>query len=189
MMHTMNTTGFDYNPGLLWGIHSLSVFAFAIGILFLVLWAIKELKPNQLKNWGIGLAVASTVAGLVTMGMLGTRWGFGGYTGNTKQMQMMEHMMEKMHEDGGMMHDSDDMMGMSMDDMAGMLKGKTGDAFDKAFIEGMIPHHQGAIDMARAALQSAKHDEIKRMARDIISAQQSEIDMMKRWMKEWGYTK
>jgi len=84
-------------------------------------------------------------------------------------------------------HEGHDMKGMSMDDMASMLEGKTGDAFDKAFIEGMIPHHQGAIDKARAALQSAKHDEIKRMARDIISAQQSEIDMMKQWQKDWGY--
>ncbi len=107
-------------------------------------------------------------------------------------MQNGSHMMPggMMMKNGEMMNDSmmdDDMMSMSMDDMAGMLKGKTGDDFDKAFIEGMIPHHQGAIDMARAALQSAKHDEIKKMARDIISAQQQEIDMMKQWEAAWGY--
>jgi uncharacterized protein (DUF305 family) len=77
---------------------------------------------------------------------------------------------------------------MSMDDMMSELKGKTGDDFDKAFIEMMIPHHQGAIDMARAAQQSAKHQEIKNMADDIISAQQSEIDMMRGWQKSWGYS-
>lgn len=77
---------------------------------------------------------------------------------------------------------------MTMDDMTKELSGKIGDDFDKSFIEMMIVHHQGAIDMATAALQSAKHDEIKRMARDIISAQQSEIDMMKQWEKDWGYT-
>lgn len=81
-----------------------------------------------------------------------------------------------------------DAMSMSMDDMSAMLEGKTGDAFDKAFIEGMIPHHQGAIDMAKAAQQSAKHEEIKRMADAIISAQQREIDQMNQWMKDWGYT-
>lgn len=95
---------------------------------------------------------------------------------------------------GGMMDmDEDDMkmddaMGMSMNDMSAMLEGKTGDDFDAAFIEGMIPHHQGAIDMARAALTSAKHAQIKNMANAIISAQQREIDMMKQWQKSWGYT-
>lgn len=76
---------------------------------------------------------------------------------------------------------------MTMQDMVQMLEGKTGDEFDKAFIEGMIPHHQGAIDMARAAQKSAKHAEIKEMADDIIEAQQREIDMMKEWQREWGY--
>lgn len=70
-----------------------------------------------------------------------------------------------------------------------MLEGKTGDAFDAAFIEAMIPHHQGAIDMANAALKNAKHKEIQQMAKAIISAQQKEIDTMKQWQKNWGYTK
>jgi uncharacterized protein (DUF305 family) len=42
--------------------------------------------------------------------------------------------------------------------------------------------------MARAGQKSAKHQEIKDMADDIISAQQSEIDMMRGWQREWGYT-
>jgi uncharacterized protein (DUF305 family) len=78
-------------------------------------------------------------------------------------------------------------LSMSMDDMMEELEGKTGDDFDKAFIEMMIPHHEGAIEMALAAKQSAGHQEIKDMADDIISAQQNEIDMMKGWQREWGY--
>jgi uncharacterized protein (DUF305 family) len=78
---------------------------------------------------------------------------------------------------------------MTMDDMTKALSGKTGDAFDQAFIQMMIPHHQGAIEMAKAAQASAKHDEIKKMAADIIAAQQREIDMMQGWQKAWGYTK
>jgi uncharacterized protein (DUF305 family) len=85
----------------------------------------------------------------------------------------------------------DDMGGghtaMSMDDMAKELQGKTGDDFDKAFIEMMIDHHQGAIDMAEEAKKNAKHDEIKRMADDIVSAQSSEISQMRDWQKQWGY--
>ncbi len=59
----------------------------------------------------------------------------------------------------------------TMNDMSAILEGKTGDEFDRAFIEGMIPHHEGAIDMARAALKNKKHEEMKTLARDIISAQ------------------
>ncbi len=77
---------------------------------------------------------------------------------------------------------------MTMQDMTDMLQNKTSDAFDAAFIQGMIVHHQGAIDMANLALKFAKHDEIKAMAREIISAQQKEIDQMRAWQKAWGYT-
>ena len=77
---------------------------------------------------------------------------------------------------------------MTMSQMTDSLKGKTGDDFDQAFISGMIEHHQGAIDMAKLAQTSAKHDEIKKMANDIITAQSTEINMMQTWQTEWGYT-
>jgi hypothetical protein len=54
-------------------------------------------------------------------------------------------------------------MGAMMKGMMAGLDGKTGDAFDKAFIDEMIMHHEGAVDMAEAALQDAKHQEIKDM--------------------------
>jgi uncharacterized protein (DUF305 family) len=75
----------------------------------------------------------------------------------------------------------------SMNDMMVSLNGKTGDDFDKAFISEMIVHHQGAVDMANAAKTNAKHDEIKRMANNIINAQTKEIDQMKTWQTEWDY--
>lgn len=78
-------------------------------------------------------------------------------------------------------------MSMTMTDMVSSLKGKTGDEFDKAFISGMIEHHQGAIDMAKLAQANAKHAEIKNMANDIMSAQSKEIDMMQTWQADWGY--
>lgn len=77
---------------------------------------------------------------------------------------------------------------MTMSQMSDELQGKTGDEFDKAFISGMIEHHEGAIEMAKLSANSAKHDEIKTLSRDIISAQKSEIDEMKRWQTEWGYS-
>jgi uncharacterized protein (DUF305 family) len=59
------------------------------------------------------------------------------------------------------------------------------DPFDRAFIDAMIPHHQSAIDAAQLAQARAVHQEIKDLARAIISAQQSEIDQMQAWRLAW----
>jgi len=80
-------------------------------------------------------------------------------------------------------------MGM-MDSMAGMtaeLEGKTGDDFDKAFVEQMIMHHQSAIDMAAPGEQNAEHQEVKDLAKAIVSAQTKEIQQMNQWQQAWGY--
>lgn len=79
------------------------------------------------------------------------------------------------------------MNSMSMDDMTKELKDKKANDFDKVFIEMMIPHHQGAIDMAKLALNNADHQEIKDMAKEIIKAQESEIKMMREWQSNWEY--
>ncbi|HEU5187380.1 MAG TPA: DUF305 domain-containing protein [Candidatus Saccharimonadales bacterium] len=76
---------------------------------------------------------------------------------------------------------------MSMEQMVKAVQGKTGDAFDETFISQMIEHHQGAIDMANLARDNAKHQEIKDMANDIISAQAKEISTMQAWQVNWGY--
>lgn len=78
-------------------------------------------------------------------------------------------------------------MGSSMNDMMKSLENKTGDEFDKSFMESMTVHHQGAIEMAKKAKEMSKRPEILKMASDIISAQTGEIEMMKGWQKEWGY--
>lgn len=80
------------------------------------------------------------------------------------------------------------MQDMDMDEMAQSMQGKTGDAFDKAFIDAMIVHHQGAIEMAEMAEIRAKHQEIKQLSKDIITAQTNEITLMQQWLKDWGYS-
>ncbi|MBM3353435.1 MAG: DUF305 domain-containing protein [Betaproteobacteria bacterium] len=57
----------------------------------------------------------------------------------------------------------------------------TGDA-DRDFAAGMIPHHQGAIDMARVVLRHGKDHEMKRLAESIIAAQEAEIAQLKAFL-------
>lgn len=67
---------------------------------------------------------------------------------------------------------------MGNPDNSGMM----GDA-DRRFIEQMIPHHQGAIDMANIALTKAEHTEIKQLANNIKSDQTREISQMREFYK------
>ena len=75
-------------------------------------------------------------------------------------MQAMKSMMDKTHS-------------MKM----------TGDA-DKDFVMMMIPHHQAAIEMAKVQLRSGKDPKIKKLAEDIIKAQEKEIAEMKEWQSK-----
>lgn len=76
---------------------------------------------------------------------------------------------------------------MSMADMNRELATKTGSEFDKAFIEMMIKHHQGAIEMAKLSETRANRQEIKTLSQNIISAQEKEISEMQQWQMNWGY--
>ncbi len=93
-------------------------------------------------------------------------------------------MMHKMP-DGTMMNNVGMDMHSMMDGMTATLDGKTGDEFDKAFLSEMIVHHQGAVNMAQAVLDTSKKPELIKLANEIISAQTKEIKMMQDWQKAW----
>ncbi len=99
--------------------------------------------------------------------------------------------MEQMHQrmfgqpvqgaDHGSLGLNDEMMGMTMD-MHSLQGAKP---FDRAFIDAMIPHHQGAIRMAQVELAEGQDQETKDLAQSIISAQSKEINEMNRWRQQW----
>jgi uncharacterized protein (DUF305 family) len=60
---------------------------------------------------------------------------------------------------------------------------QSGDS-DADFVKLMLPHHQAAIDMAKAQLLYGKDPQMRRLAQEIITDQQSEIDLMRLWLKQ-----
>lgn len=61
----------------------------------------------------------------------------------------------------------------------------TGDA-DKDFAAMMIPHHQGAVDIAKIELTSGKHPALRKMAKAIVAAQEKELSQMRSWQRRNG---
>lgn len=65
----------------------------------------------------------------------------------------------------------------------GMTVEPTGDA-DVDFVRGMIPHHQGAVDMAKILLEHGKDPELRQLAEDVIRTQDAEIAFMRGWLEK-----
>jgi uncharacterized protein (DUF305 family) len=66
----------------------------------------------------------------------------------------------------------------AMNKMADMTINPTGDV-DRDFVAMMVPHHQGAIDMAKAELKYGHNEQLRRLAREIVAKQQQEIQLMR----------
>lgn len=133
------------------------------------------MKKNEIQKQSVLYGVIGLLVGVLLTVFIAT------VSVNTNNKTMMGMM--GMRTDSGSNHGS-----MSMDEMSKQLENKSGDEFDKAFIEMMIAHHQGAIDMANLIPARAKHDEIKKLGEAIISAQTKEIKDMQQWQRDWGYS-
>ena len=122
----------------------------------------------------------------VLVGIFSARWAV-----NSQSYGMMSMMgMRTMNnlQENPMMSEADEHgmnMGMGMNQMSSLLATLRGEEFDKTFINLMIDHHQGAIDMAELVLSNSERPELKNLANDIISAQSKEIEMMKGWLESW----
>lgn len=71
-------------------------------------------------------------------------------------------------------------MGMTMN------LGSADAGYDLRFLDGMIPHHEAAVMMAKDALTKTKRPEMKKLAQAIVTSQQAEIDQMKQWHERWS---
>lgn len=76
-------------------------------------------------------------------------------------------------------------LGMDMGMSGDMSMLQDAKPFDREFIDMMIPHHQGAIEMARVELEKGRNPEAKKLAEAIIDAQTKEIDEMNMWRVDW----
>lgn len=96
-----------------------------------------------------------------------------------KMNTMLEQWGASMDESmPGMDHGGMSMPGMMTEEEMNKLEKASGAEFDKMWIQMMIKHHKGAIDMANTELKSGSNADAKALAQQIIDAQQAEIDEM-----------
>lgn len=131
--------------------------------------ALTNAKHQEIKT--LATAIVSTQTSEITnMTAWQKTWG---YPPSSGEMMMDHSSMGMMDSNAGMMND---------------LNGKTGEAFDMAFLSQMIMHHQSAINMAAPGKTNAQHREVKDLTDAIVTTQTKEIQQMKQWQKEWNYT-
>ena len=125
------------------------------------------LNLSLVSKLGVALAMGASLSGAVFAQPAdphaGHKMAMPASTGQSASNAAFEQANAKMHKD-----------------MAVPLTGNS----DRDFLAGMIPHHQGAIDMAEVVLKYGKDPKVKKLAQDIIVAQKQEIAMMQAWLKE-----
>jgi uncharacterized protein (DUF305 family) len=136
------------------------------------------LKTLLSKAWLLALLLAVALILAACGGVGGGQQGSG--SGSEQESAEKAGGMAGM-DHGQMGHGS---RGMSSNGMARQMLMENGKYSDRAFIDAMVPHHQGAIAMAEVALETAEHEEIIELSRNIISTQQAEIEELKAIKKE-----
>ncbi|PWV50281.1 DUF305 domain-containing protein [Nocardiopsis sp. L17-MgMaSL7] len=94
------------------------------------------------------------------------------------EIEQMETLLDSWGADRESEMDHSDMDGMLTEEQMTELEGAEGERFDTLFLEFMVLHHKGAVDMARTELDDGVNPEARELAQEIIDAQESEIQQM-----------
>lgn len=107
-------------------------------------------------------------------------------TDQTREITQMKEWREKWFKDkpAALNMDMPGMRESMKMDMRALGAAKDKD-FDRMFVEMMIPHHAGAVEMSKEALTKAEHAEIKTLSNQIIKSQEAEIKQMQDWKVKW----
>jgi uncharacterized protein (DUF305 family) len=97
--------------------------------------------------------------------------------GGQENMEGMDDENMEGMDHSEMDHGSEETGGMAS--MSEEMVKPNGEYSDEAFIDSMIPHHEGAVEMAEVALENSEHEEIRTLSEEIISAQEAEIEQLK----------
>ncbi|MCC6175703.1 MAG: DUF305 domain-containing protein [Chloroflexi bacterium] len=144
---------------------------------------------GQMRGWAkdwYGLEIADPVAMMDQM--IGTGSGQQGMPGmhgpglNMPGMNMPGMMPPG---SGGMPMNPSSMNQMNDMSMMGSMSKLPPGRLEVVFLSMMIPHHQGALDMAKLVPDRAAHQELKDLATSIVSSQSAEIDKMNGWLQSW----
>jgi uncharacterized protein (DUF305 family) len=136
---------------------------------------------KQYTRLGISGLLAVVALFVVSCGGGGESGGQSSETEGAKNSEMTKSSGSTAEETGSI-ETTQSMEGGSSEVEAMLMK--DGEYSDELFIDTMVPHHAGAVDMAKVALKNAEHPETTQLAKDIVSAQQVEIDEMKSIKKE-----
>lgn len=101
------------------------------------------------------------------------------------EIEQMTAFLEEWGEsasEGGMDHD--EMSGMMTDEQMGELEEAMGAEFDRLFLEMMVMHHEGAVEMAQVEVEDGENEEAQELAGEIIEAQEAEIAEMEDLLAE-----
>lgn len=96
-----------------------------------------------------------------------------------------EPTTDPMSQDMSKMIQTEVSMEEQMKQLSSELDDKSANALDKAFVENMIVHHEGAIEMAKKVVDKTKRPEVKALAEEIITTQTTEVETMNGWLKAW----
>lgn len=149
--------------------------------------AVAETRPRVAPGWWLAAFGAAALAGAALMAQPAVAGSHGSDHGHHEHGHGDHDHSEAHHDDEHADNPAVQAYREANDRMhEGMMVGFTGDA-DVDFARGMIPHHQGAIDMANIVLEHGEDEDIRQLAQEIIAAQEEEIAFLRDWLEAHGH--